>query len=104
MAYERNARGANLHPGVNLHPGANLHRVQIVHMITVLSRVMKIAEHALTCRICLRKVNKLDSKFWRCRLHLTFTQFSVIIPCETLSRPRVRGENTVVKIRQSVID
>ena len=24
-AYERNARGANLHPGVNLHPGANLH-------------------------------------------------------------------------------
>ena len=34
MAYKRNARGANLHPGVNLHPGANLHRVQIVHMNT----------------------------------------------------------------------
>ena len=25
LAYERNARGANLHPGVNLHPGATLH-------------------------------------------------------------------------------
>ena len=24
-AYERDARGANLHPGVNLHLGANLH-------------------------------------------------------------------------------
>ena len=38
MAYERNARGANLQPDVNLHPGANLHRVvQIVHMNTALS-------------------------------------------------------------------
>ena len=25
LAYERDARGANLHPGVNLHLGANLH-------------------------------------------------------------------------------
>ena len=25
LAYERDARGANLHPGVNLLPGANLH-------------------------------------------------------------------------------
>ena len=58
MAYERNARGANLHPG------ANLHRVQIVHMNTALSKVREIAEHALTCRICLRKVNKLDSKIF----------------------------------------
>ena len=23
VAYERDARGANLHPGVNLHPGTN---------------------------------------------------------------------------------
>ena len=52
MAYERNARGANLH------------RVQIVHMNTALSKVREIAEHALTCRICLRKVNKLDSKIF----------------------------------------
>ena len=33
---ERDARGANLHPGVNLHPGANLHQVQIAHMNTAL--------------------------------------------------------------------
>ena len=64
MAYERNARGANLHPGVNFHPVANLHRVQIVHMNTALSKVREIAEHALTCRICLKKVNKLDSKIF----------------------------------------
>ena len=44
--------------------GANLHRVQIVHMNTALSKVGEIAEHALTCRICLRKVNKLDSKIF----------------------------------------
>ena len=25
LAYERDTRGANLHPGVNLPPGANLH-------------------------------------------------------------------------------
>ena len=42
MAYEPNARGANLHPGVNLHPGANLHGVQIVHMNTALSKVREI--------------------------------------------------------------
>ena len=42
IAYERNARGANLHPGVNLHPGANLHRLQIVPMNTALSKVRKL--------------------------------------------------------------
>ena len=34
LAYERDARGSNLHPGVNLHPGANF--LQIVHMNTAL--------------------------------------------------------------------
>ena len=39
LAYERNARGANLHPAVNLHPGASCTRVQIVHMNTALNSV-----------------------------------------------------------------
>ena len=36
LAYERDTRGVNLHPGVNLLPGANLQPVQIVHMNTAL--------------------------------------------------------------------